>query len=87
MKIPSLNISPRVQCGKTRGKTRVSVTQFNPKLHCKYFVRMSGFLVLPFAAICGFELVNVLKSRRPSRNLYLVLLKVLGQAWVTRRGS
>ena len=41
MKIPSVNISPRVQCGKTAGKTRVSVTQLNSKLHCRDFVRMS----------------------------------------------
>ena len=40
MKIPSVNISPRVQCGKTAGKTRVSVTQLNSKLHCGDFVRM-----------------------------------------------
>ena len=40
MKIPSVNISPRVQCGKTAGKTRVSVTQLNSKLHCRDFVRM-----------------------------------------------
>ena len=44
MKIPSVNISPRVQCGKTAGKTRVSVTQLNSKLHCRDFVRM--FFVL-----------------------------------------
>ena len=41
MKIPSVNISPRVQCGKTAGKTRVSVTQLNSKLHCGDFVRMA----------------------------------------------
>ena len=40
MKIPSVNISPRVQCVKTAGKTRVSVTQFNSKLNCRDFVRM-----------------------------------------------
>ena len=40
MKIFSVNISPRVQCGKTAGKMRVSATQFNPKLHCRDFVRM-----------------------------------------------
>ena len=49
MKIPSVNISPRVQCGKTAGKTRVSVTQFNPKLHCKDFVRMAT----PEVVDCG----------------------------------
>ena len=42
MKIPSVNISPRVQCGKTAGKTRVSVTQLNSKLHCRDFVRMDS---------------------------------------------
>ena len=26
--------------GKTAGKMRVSVTQFNPKLHCRDFVKM-----------------------------------------------
>ena len=45
MKIPSVNISPRVQCGKTAGKTRVSVTQLNSKLHCRDFVRMLILLV------------------------------------------
>ena len=40
MKIPSVKISPRVQCAKTAGKTRVSVTQLNSKLHCRDFVRM-----------------------------------------------
>ena len=47
MKIPSVNISPRVQCGNTAGKTSVGVTQSNSKLHCRDFVRMSfssGFL-------------------------------------------
>ena len=37
----SYNISPRVQCGKTAGKTRINVTQFNSKLHCRDFVRMA----------------------------------------------
>ena len=40
MKIPSVNISPRVQCGKSAGKTRVSLTQLNSNLHCREFVRM-----------------------------------------------
>ena len=40
MKVPSVNMSPRVECGKTAGKTRVNVTQFDPKLHCRDFVRM-----------------------------------------------
>ena len=40
MKIPSYNISPRVQCGKTAGKTRVSVTQLNPNQLWRELERM-----------------------------------------------
>ena len=36
MEIPSVNISPRVLCGKTT----ISVTQFNTKQHCRDFARI-----------------------------------------------
>ena len=54
MKIPSVNISPRVQCGKTAGKTRVSVTQLNSKLHCRDFVRMGRLVLEPVTGGGGF---------------------------------
>ena len=51
MKIPSVNISPRVQCGKIAGKTGVSVTQLNRKLHCRDFVRMAAPRIPPLQSV------------------------------------
>ena len=64
MKIPSVNISPRVQCGKTAGKTRVSVTQLNSKLHCRDFVRMDDLaIVAPQSRLISNPILRVSDCR------------------------
>ena len=44
MEILSVNISPRGLCGKTAGKLKVFVTQFNLKQSCRYLVRMCPYI-------------------------------------------
>jgi len=69
MKILSVNISPRVQCGKTAGKTRVSVTQLNSKLHCREFVSMCGVMgptAQPKAHLVIMSLHTLMESTGPA---------------------
>ena len=71
MKIPSVNISPRVQCGKTAGKTRVSVTQSNSKLHCRDFVRMYRLILQTQGRLEGFSVHSHLLSPKVKSTLDL----------------